>query len=69
MVALEKMTEEADIQELRTLIENHHRYTGSGVAKNILDHWQKSLGQFHKIMPVDYKRALKELAAEQMVKA
>jgi glutamate synthase (NADPH/NADH) large chain len=69
MVALEKMTEETDIQELRTLIENHHRYTGSGVAKNILDHWQTSLGQFHKIMPVDYKRALKELAAEQMVKA
>ncbi|MBC7967438.1 MAG: hypothetical protein H7Z17_16105, partial [Fuerstia sp.] len=54
---------------LKTLIENHQRYTGSAVAKNILDHWKKSLTQFHKIMPVDYKRALKELAAEQLVKA
>ena len=63
------MTDEADVQELRTLIENHHRYTGSAVARNILDHWQKSLTQFHKVMPVDYKRALKELAAEPLVKA
>ena len=63
------MTDEADIQELKTLIETHSRLTGSGVAKHILDHWKKSLQQFHKIMPVDYKRALKELAAEQMVKA
>jgi len=54
---------------LGTLISNHHHHTGSAVARNILDHWKKSLTQFHKIMPVDYKRALKELAAEQSVKA
>jgi glutamate synthase domain-containing protein 3 len=69
MVALEKMTEEADIQELKTLIENHHRYTGSAVARYIIDHWKKSLNLIHKVMPIDYKRALKELAAEQLVKA
>jgi len=69
MVEMEEMTDESDVQELRTLIENHHRYTGSAVARNILDHWQKSLTQFHKVMPVDYKRALKELAAEQLVQA
>jgi len=69
MVALEDMVEEADIQELRTLIENHLRYTGSAVAKKILDSWTPSLKQFRKVMPVDYKRALKEMAAEQMAKA
>ena len=69
IVELEKMTDEADVQELKTLVENHHRLTGSAVAKNILDHWKKSLAQFHKVMPVDYKRALKELAAEQLAKA
>jgi len=69
MVALEDMVEEADIQELRTLIENHLRYTDSAVAKKILDSWTPSLKQFRKVMPVDYKRALKEMAAEQMAKA
>ncbi|MCA9010904.1 MAG: glutamate synthase subunit alpha, partial [Planctomycetaceae bacterium] len=68
-VALEALTEEADIQELKTLIENHHRYTGSAIARYILDHWKKSLNLIHKVMPIDYKRALKELAAEQLVKA
>ena len=69
MVELEEMTNEADILELETLISNHYHHTGSAVARHILDHWKKSLRQFHKIMPVDYKRALQELAAEQLVKA
>ena len=68
MVALEKMDEEADVAELLTLIENHLKYTGSSIAKSILDNWQKSLTKFHKVMPVDYKRALKEMAAEKMAK-
>jgi glutamate synthase domain-containing protein 3 len=68
MVALEEVVEAADVEELKTLIENHSKYTGSAIAKQILDTWQKSLKHFHKVMPVDYKRALKELAAEQMAK-
>jgi glutamate synthase (NADPH/NADH) large chain len=63
MVELEKVTEAADEEELRTLIENHLRYTGSAVAKKILDRWSTAVTQFHKVMPVDYKRALKEMAA------
>ncbi|MGV2334861.1 MAG UNVERIFIED_CONTAM: hypothetical protein LVR18_12340 [Planctomycetaceae bacterium] len=55
MVELEKVTDAADEQELRTLIENHLRYTGSTVARRILDHWETSIGQFHKVMPVDYE--------------
>ena len=69
MVELEELTAAADIDELRILVDNHYRYTASTVAKQILDNWQKSLGQFHKIMPIDYKRALKELAAELVVKS
>jgi glutamate synthase domain-containing protein 3 len=68
MVALEEVVEAADVEELKTLIENQSKYTGSAIAKQILDTWQKSLKHFHKVMPVDYKRALKELAAEQMAK-
>ena len=69
MVELEELTAAADIDELRILVDNHYRYTASTIAKQILDNWQKSLGQFHKIMPIDYKRALKELAAELVVKS
>ena len=65
MVELEKVEDMDDIAELKELIENHLEYTGSDVAKRVLDDWDNSLGQFVKVMPVDYKRALAELAAEQ----
>jgi glutamate synthase (NADPH/NADH) large chain len=69
MVELEKVTEPADVEELRTLIENHLRYTGSTVARKILDRWNTAVAQFHKVMPVDYKRALKEMAAAKQAAA
>jgi glutamate synthase (NADPH/NADH) large chain len=46
------------------LIENHARYTGSTRAREILDHWDDYKGKFRKVMPVEYRRALKELMAE-----
>ncbi len=64
MVALEKVGGEADEMELRELIEKHQRYTGSSVAETILSDWATNVGHFHKVMPVDYKRALAEMARE-----
>ncbi len=61
MVELEAMEADEDIAELKQLIENHLQYTGSAVAKGILDNWQQSLSQFIKVMPVDYKRVLEEM--------
>jgi glutamate synthase (NADPH/NADH) large chain len=58
MVELEKIDQEADIGELRSLIEKHARYTGSTVAQHVLANWQQALGQFVKVMPTDYKRVL-----------
>jgi glutamate synthase (NADPH/NADH) large chain len=66
MVELEKIVDPADEEELKTLIENHRRYTGSTVAAEILNHWELAVTQFHKVMPVDYKRALKELTADKV---
>jgi glutamate synthase (NADPH/NADH) large chain len=63
MVELESMVAEEDIEELRSLIENHVRYTGSTVGQQVLDNWQASLQQFVKVMPTDYKRVLQERAA------
>ncbi|MCA9035469.1 MAG: glutamate synthase large subunit, partial [Planctomycetaceae bacterium] len=65
MVELEDVVEEQDVSELKTMIESHLKYTGSTVAKSILNDWVNSLRQFRKVMPVDYKRALRELAEEQ----
>ena len=46
------------------LIENHEKYTGSTVARHILDNWTEELGRFKKVFPTDYKRVLAEMAAE-----
>ena len=53
---------EADAIELRNLIEEHGERTGSTVAQRILAAWDEYLPRFKKVMPHDYKRALKELA-------
>ena len=60
MVALEGVIDSEDVTELRTLMENHHRYTDSTVAKSLLDNWDDQLGNFVKVMPTDYKRVLEE---------
>ena len=65
MVELEEVIESEDVIELREMIENHYRYTESAVAKRILNNWEIMLRNFIKVMPVDYKRALKILAREQ----
>ncbi len=53
-----------DAIRLRQLVERHLEYTGSAVAKNILDRWSEYLPKFVKVMPVDYRRALVQLQAE-----
>ena len=50
-----------DAQRLRGLIENHMRYTGSELAREILHNWDDHLRRFVKVMPVDYRRALQEM--------
>jgi glutamate synthase (NADPH) large chain len=49
-----------DINILRQLIENQYNFTGSTVAKEILDNWQAALADFTKVMPRDYKRVLEQ---------
>ncbi len=54
-----------DEQRLRQLIENHLHYTGSTRAREILDNWADYLPKFVKVMPVEYRRALQEMARQQ----
>jgi glutamate synthase (NADPH/NADH) large chain len=54
-----------DAERLHRLIANHARYTGSARAAAILAGWAKYRPLFRKVMPVEYRRALNELKAEQ----
>jgi glutamate synthase (NADPH/NADH) large chain/glutamate synthase (ferredoxin) len=58
---------EADAIELRAMVEEHGRRTGSPVAARVLAEWDELLGRgaFVKVMPHDYKRVLRELAEEE----
>jgi len=56
-----------DEERLRQLIENHLHYTGSARARAILDDWAAYLPKFVKVMPVEYRRALEEMARRQSV--
>ena len=53
-----------DAERLHQLIANHARYTGSTRAREILENWERYLPKFRKVMPVEYRRALAELAAQ-----
>jgi glutamate synthase (NADPH) large chain len=50
--------EETDVDELRTMIEDHFNYTGSTVAKFVLDDFDNQLKNFIKVFPKDYKKVL-----------
>jgi glutamate synthase (NADPH/NADH) large chain len=54
-----------DAERLRQLIQNHLRYTGSTRAREILDDWAVYRTRFRKVMPIEYRRALTEMAAKK----
>ncbi len=64
-VELEKIDTPEEEAEVRDLIERHLAYTGSEVAKQVLADWPTFLSQCVKVMPIDYKRVLEELAGKR----
>ena len=59
-VALEALEDTLDVEEVKNLIDQHFKLTGSTIAQNILEHWEQSIKAFVKVMPLDYKRVLAE---------
>jgi glutamate synthase (NADPH) large chain len=51
-----------DARRLHELISRHARYTGSKRAEEILANWSTWCPKFRKVMPVEYRRALAEMA-------
>ena len=58
-----------DEAQLRKLLEDHNRWTGSKRAREILDSWEQSRQKFVKVFPLEYKRALGEMNAQKEAKA
>ena len=65
MVDLESVWHEEDKDLLRDLIERHHALTDSVRAGYILDHWPDMIGRFVKVIPIDYRKALERMQAEE----
>jgi glutamate synthase domain-containing protein 3 len=63
-ILLEEVIDPEDIDLLRDLIDNHLRYTDSERAAYVLNNWDTVLPQFVKVISVEYKTMLAELARE-----
>jgi len=55
----------ADEVQLKKLLEEHNRWTGSKRARELLDNWDTSRQKFVKVFPIEYKRALGEIHAKK----
>jgi glutamate synthase (ferredoxin) len=61
MVYLERLEDEAEIEEVKGMIHKHLEYTKSGRARKILAMWDEMVPRFVKVMPKDYKRMLQAI--------
>ena len=60
--------EQTDESQLKKLLEDHLRWTGSRRARELLDNWAESRAKFVKVFPNEYKRALGEINAKKVAK-
>ena len=65
MVELSLIEEASYRKELHELIRQHYLYTGSKLARTMLDNWNHYVDQFIQVVPIEYKKVLQE---EQMRK-
>ena len=65
MVELSLIEEASYRKELHELIRQHYLYTGSKLARTMLDNWNRYVDEFIQVVPIEYKKVLQE---EQMRK-
>ncbi|MDE5783402.1 MAG: glutamate synthase large subunit [Prevotella sp.] len=63
MVEINLVEDSVSRKELHELIRQHYLYTGSKLARTMLDDWQRYVEDFIQVVPIEYKRVLQE---EQM---
>jgi glutamate synthase (NADPH/NADH) large chain len=60
MVELEPLIDDQDVWLVAGLIRDHVEYTGSAHGARILEHWDHLASSWIKVMPVEYRRALRQ---------
>eukprot|EP00245_Coleochaete_scutata_P001682 TRINITY_DN12105_c0_g1_i1.p1 TRINITY_DN12105_c0_g1~~TRINITY_DN12105_c0_g1_i1.p1 ORF type:complete len:2269 (+),score=508.94 TRINITY_DN12105_c0_g1_i1:124-6930(+) len=65
LVDLDPVEDEDDIFTIKTMVQQHQRYTKSKLAKEVLSQWEELLPDFIKVYPRDYKKVMKELKAKE----
>jgi glutamate synthase (ferredoxin) len=60
---------ETDEEQLKRLLQDHNRWTGSKRARELLDNWSEARLKFVKVFPNEYKRALSERKERQLLAA
>jgi glutamate synthase (NADPH/NADH) large chain len=69
MVNLENVWNQADHELLHSMLTKHIAYTGSSLAKSILDNWEAHFPLFVKVMPIDYKLVLERMKLQEHTSA
>ena len=59
-VEINLVEEASSRKELHELIRQHYLYTGSSLARKMLDDWSRYIDDFIQIVPIEYKRVLEE---------
>lgn len=65
MVEINLVEDTVSRKELHELIRQHYLYTGSKLARTMLDDWPRYVEDFIQVVPIEYKRVLQE---EQMAR-
>lgn len=60
MVEINLVDESNYRKELHELIRQHYLYTGSKLARTMLDDWNRYVEDFVQVVPIEYKRVLQE---------
>ncbi len=61
LILVESMESDKDIAELKEMIENHVKYTGSERGKHLLKNFDAEVKNFVKVIPVAYKEMIEEI--------
>jgi len=68
MVELSLIEESSARKELHELIRKHYHYTGSRLASDMLDNWDRYSEEFISVVPIEYKKVLQEEQMEKLSK-
>ena len=60
MVEISLVDDKLDRKELHELIRQHYLYTGSSLARTLLDDWTRYVDDFIKVIPIEYKHVLEQ---------